>query len=105
MLVVPSASEAEPVMPTTVPTVAFSLTALAVPSDVRDRADVEFVEIGDGDCDGLCIGRDSIGDLDRDVVDVVATDVGGLTRSWAPRGTSVRPNRNRSRTSSDRRRR
>ena len=35
-----------------------------------------FIDIGDGDGDGLVGGERAIGDLDGDVIDVVGTDVG-----------------------------
>ena len=44
---------------------------------VGHRADIELVDVGDGDRDGLGVGCNSVGDLDDNIVNVVATGVGG----------------------------
>ena len=69
IVVVASASLARPVMPTAVPTVAFSATVLAAALVSRDRADVEFVDVVDGDRERL-VGERAVGrgGADRDVV-------------------------------------
>ena len=68
MLVVASASLAAAVMPTAVPLAAFSLTALAVALVSADRADVEFIDVVDGDREDL-VGVRAVGrsGADRDV--------------------------------------
>ena len=74
MLFVASASLAEAVMPTTVPTAAFSSTALAVPSVSVTTADIEFIDIVDLDRERPGLER-SVGRC-RSHRDVAAGSVG-----------------------------
>ena len=62
---------------TVVTAVLFSatLTAAVAPAPF-EVIDGRLVLVGDGDGDGLGVGQGAVGDLDHDIVDIVAAGVG-----------------------------